>query len=84
MDRREAAAKPGDDKDTKPKPPRHQYALEIMDFLQTHVDPASFNPRGAYDGQSNLFLWRPRIGAGRKVRQCLDSHLSSFLISTFW
>ncbi|KAF9513582.1 hypothetical protein BS47DRAFT_952578 [Hydnum rufescens UP504] len=66
MDRREAAAKPGDDKDTKPKPPNHRYALEIMDFLQTRVDPASFNPRGAYDGQSNLFLWRPRIGAERK------------------
>ena len=88
IERREASKSGGDDKPPvkpgsnadKPKPPQHRYALEIMDFLQTYVEPASFNPRGAYDGQSNLFLWRPKIGAGRTVRQFAYLYFGSILM----
>jgi hypothetical protein len=55
-----------------PEPPEGRHPLparrhlEIIDYLQTMLEPNLFTPRGIYDGKKNFFITR-ELGDKRKV-----------------
>lgn len=54
----------------KPKLPSRTHSVEVMNFLQTRKDPASFSPhRGAFDGRRGIYIQNSKIAEGRTVRR---------------